>query len=104
MILDFPLSAEQLGMEGDFCYQPLDYFVGVVYERISGNPLLYRYIPQLYGLEGFPAAGGRDFDPQPLEVSGILSQQRPPLELTGQGTVLAVIDTGYGVLAVTGLS
>lgn len=102
VILDFPLTQEQLAPaeELDFCYEKINDSLGVFYLPRSGRPplsvsqFLYRYIPQLYGLESFPAAGGREFNPQPLESSGILSVQRPPLELTGRGTVLAVIDTG----------
>lgn len=102
IILDFPLTQEQLAPaeELDFCYEKIDDSLGVFYLPRSGRPplsvsqFLYRYIPHLYGLEGFPSAGSREFDPQPLESSGILSVQRPPLELTGRGTILAVIDTG----------
>lgn len=102
LILDFPFREAQLLMEEghDFCYEVVDGTLGVIYVPGSDtNPIsvanfLYRYIPQVYGLESFPAAGGREFNPWPLESVGILTQQRPPLALTGSGTVLAVIDTG----------
>lgn len=101
LVLDFPIEG-LLSEDGetDFCYQRIEGSLGVIYEARSRHPnlsasrFLYRYIPELYGLEGFPAAGAAQFDPQPLEASGILSQQRPPLELTGRGVVFAVIDTG----------
>lgn len=100
IILDFPLREDEPGQGEDFCYHRIEGSLGVIYVSRSGRPplsvsqFLYRYIPQLYGLGSFPAAGSRTFDPQPLESSGILSVQRPPLELTGSGAVLAVIDTG----------
>lgn len=102
LILDFPLREDQISPEEnqDFCYENVDGSLGVIYVKRMGRPMvtvsnfLYRYIPQVYGLESFPAAGTREFNPQPLESVGILTQQRPPLELTGSGTILAVIDTG----------
>lgn len=100
IILDFPLREEDIDPNSGACYHRIEGSLGVIYVPRSGRPplsvsqFLYRYIPQLFGLESVPAAGGREFDPQPLESAGILSVQRPPLELTGRGTVLAVIDTG----------
>lgn len=100
IILDY-IPRPDVPAEGDgFCYRTIEGALGVYYLNRSRVPLLsaanflYRYIPQLYGLEGFPSGGSAAFDPQPLEVSGILAQQRPPLELTGRGVILAVIDTG----------
>lgn len=101
LVLDFPLVgplAEESGI--DFCYQRIEGSLGVIYlprssfPNLSVSQFLYRYIPEVYGLESFPASGAAGFDPQPLEISGILSQQRPPLELTGRGVIFAVIDTG----------
>lgn len=101
LVLDFPLEgafAQESDM--DYCYQRIEGSLGVIfvprssYPDLSASRFLYRYIPELFGLEGFPSAGSAQFDPQPLEISGILSQQRPPLELTGRGVIFAVIDTG----------
>lgn len=100
VILDYLLPEELLSPDENICYQIVDGSLGVIYierarrPQLSATQFLYRYIPQLYGLEGYPAAGGREFDPRSLEISGILSQQRPPLELTGRGTIFALIDTG----------
>lgn len=100
VILDFPLREGLIDPESDFCYQNIEGSLGVVYEarsqrtELSVAQLMYRYIPQLYGLESFPDVGSREFDPQALAASGILSQQRPPLELTGRGAIFAIIDTG----------
>lgn len=99
ILLDYIPEEEE--RSGDwYCYRQIDGALGVYYMDIArALPLspanyLYRYIPQLYGLGGFPAMGGREFDPAPLEISGILAQQRPPLELTGRSVVMAFLDTG----------
>ena len=101
VILDFRLPEQILPLFGDgFCYQPVEGALGVYYvdrnlqPPLSASRYLYRYIPQLYGLGAFPSAGSREFDPQPLEESGILALQRGPLELTGRGVIVALIDTG----------
>lgn len=100
IIVDFPTNPELFPEYGEgFCFQPLEGSLGVYYTdgrevELSAAQYLYRYIPQLYGLLGVPAAGTGTFDPQPLESAGILNQQRPPLELTGRGVIVAVIDTG----------
>lgn len=99
ILLDYIPGEEE--RSGDwYCYRQIDGALGVYYmdiaRALSLSPAnyLYRYIPQLYGLGGFPAMGGREFDPAPLEISGILAQQRPPLELTGRSVVMAFLDTG----------
>lgn len=99
ILVDFKIGEEILSPTDDYCYQPLESVFGVYYTNVQNlNPreagYIYRNIPQLLTTGSFPAAGSRSFDPQPLEVSGILPMQRPPLELTGRGVVLAVIDTG----------
>lgn len=101
LILDFRLEEGDFPEEGElFCYREVEDPIGVLYVKQSALPplsasrIMYRYIPQLYGLEGFGAGGSEGFDPGPLEESGILAQQQPPLELTGRGVILAVIDTG----------
>ena len=102
LILDFRLEGEVFPEEGElFCYREVEDPIGVLYvdksvlPPLSASRIMYRYIPQLYGLEGFPAGGSRDFDPGPLEASGILAQQQPPLELTGRGGFLAAIAPGF---------
>lgn len=99
ILLDY-LPGEQERSGDWYCYKQIDGALGVYYMEIArAMPLspanyLYRYIPQLYGLGGFPAMGSREFDAGPLEVSGILAQQQPPLELTGHSVVMAFLDTG----------
>ncbi len=101
VVLDFRLPEQLLPLFGEgFCYQTVEGSLGVYYvdrslqPPLSASRYLYRYIPQLYGLEAFPDAGAREFDPQPLEESGILALQREPLELGGRGVIIALIDTG----------
>ena len=101
VILDFRLPEQYFPVLGpDFCYQQVEGNIGVYYvNRNMQMPsfysqYLYQYIPKLYGLGSFPGSAGREFNPQPLEISGILTQQRLPLELTGRGVIIAVIDTG----------
>lgn len=48
----------------------------------------YHFIPKLYGLMQ------ENFDPIALIETGILQTQRAPLNLTGEGVILAFIDTG----------
>ena len=99
ILLDYvPEEADQ--EDEAFCYQQVDGTLGIYYlDRSAVLPLspvnyLYRYLPQLFCLGAFPAAGSRTFRTEPLEGSGILAQQRPPLELTGRRVVMAFIDTG----------
>lgn len=53
----------------------------------------YQSTPKLYGLM---QTGG--FDATSLIASGITQVQRPPLRLTGRGTVICIIDTGIDIL------
>lgn len=95
IITDFPLRYYE-GL--DLCRIRLENNYEIVYLNRSDVPdgdeyyYGYRNIPKLYGLmqEG---AGGR-FDPNSLIVSGITQVQRAPLELTGRGVVVCIIDTG----------
>lgn len=57
----------------------------------------YRSVPKLYGLMQEEGTGG-SFDPNSLIVSGITQVQRAPLELTGRGVVICMIDTGDCVI------
>jgi len=101
-VIDFPI--ERLIREGDdVCYIPLDERFSVAYLNRNMAPDLeesafqYQYVPKLYGLmqtEGEDGAGQRIFDPSALVSSGIKQLQGPPLNLRGQGVILAFIDTG----------
>jgi len=98
VITDFPVSTLEDGAF-DLCYINVDNFYYLVY--ISQNNIRnatdyifeYKGVPKLYGLmqtEG----GSVDFDPNNLIVSGITQVQREPLNLTGRGVVICMIDTG----------
>ena len=100
-IIDFP--SEIVGnMLQEGCYIPVDAGFGVAYQSRRITPDLnvgefqYPYIPKLFGLMQTSAVTGieRRFDPSALEASGIRKLQGPPLNLRGQGTIIAFIDTG----------
>lgn len=101
-VIDFPI--ERLIREGDdVCYIPLDERFSVAYLNRDMAPDLeesafqYQYVPKLYGLmqtEGEVGSGQQIFDPSALVSSGIKQLQGPPLNLRGQGVILAFIDTG----------
>ncbi len=97
LILDFSVEevfAPEPGMvEGEYCTIPITERQQIIFtrRRSMGRPDLdeyaYRYTPNLYGLM-------QTFDSISLEKSGIVSVQRRPLSLTGQGVILAFVDTG----------
>lgn len=74
---------------------------------LENNVLEYQGIPKLYGLTQIGGdeilyAQGRQpepFDPAALISSGIAQVQGPPLNLTGFGTILCIIDTGIDYLS-----
>lgn len=95
LIIDYVVPEDYVSMEGvDTCTVQVDEQYRIWYsERRALPPLnithyIYQYIPKLYGLmqEGFDRVN--------LTETGILRVQRPPLSLTGRGTVMAMIDTG----------
>ena len=114
-VVDFPV-AELITEESDACFIPLDDRYSVVYQNrnlvpdLSESIYQYRYVPHLYGemqvggSAGFggspnensgPASGSQvPFDPTFLVESGIRQLQGPPLNLTGRGVVIAIIDSG----------
>ena len=90
LLIDFRLSSP----DPSYCYFALDEQFGVVYPPVSemsslaGSLYAYQYFPKLFGLMQ------DEFDPVSLISAGILQTQRPPLSLTGNGVVIAFIDTG----------
>lgn len=96
LILDFPVGEVPVPetAAGEFCTIPVTAEQQVVYSRRETGKIpdlddyAYRFMPKLYGLMQ------NDFDSVSLEKSGIISVQRQPLSLTGQGVVLAFVDTG----------
>lgn len=95
LIMDYtvPDDIAQL-LPYDYCIQGVDEQFKIVHIRrqdlppFSVSTFIYRFIPNMYTLMQDA------FDPDSLAQSGILRTQRPPLNLTGQGVVMAFIDTG----------
>ena len=97
VITDFPLR--MMEEENQLCYANIEDLFNIVYfsrlDVLNANSYFFEYrgVPKLYGLmQSEPIAAG--FDPNSLIVSGITQVQREPLELTGLGCVIAIIDTG----------
>lgn len=86
---DFPDIAEL-----DSCWVEVDEQYRIWYvdrQRLPpvsiAKDYIYQYVPKLYGIM-------QNFETTSLLDTGILKVQRPPLSLTGEGTVIVVIDTG----------
>lgn len=100
VILDFTLPRPP----ADYCYKAVNEEFGIAYVPLSelrdtaDSLYAYQYLPKVFGLmqdTDEPESPLRaQFDPLSLAASGILSVQRPPLSLKGQGVVLAFVDTG----------
>lgn len=94
LIFDFTSDYAKRLQQENVCFTPVDDRYNIFYvrqqeiERYQGSLYLYQYLPKVYGLMA------EEFDPISLESAGILAAQRPPLFLTGEGVVLAFIDTG----------
>ncbi len=93
VITDFPIQT--LGIRGfDACYASVEGLFNIVYisnrdvREASSYFFEYRSVPKLYGLMQ------DTFDPNSLIASGILRVQQEPLNLTGRGVVICIIDTG----------
>lgn len=100
-VVDFPV--ERVVREGDdICYIPLDSRYYVAYQNrqaapdLFGSTLQYQYTPKLYGLMQLEENVRPDtiFDPSSLVSSGIRQLHGQPLNLRGQGVIIAIIDTG----------
>lgn len=94
LILDFsdPVAGEEENRR--YCVQRVNNRFAVAYppmteiQDVLGSLYVNRTLPKLFGLMA------EDFDPVSLISSGILRVQRPPLSLSGNGVVLAFVDTG----------
>lgn len=80
-------------LEGGFMVRYID---RSMIPPLSVAEYAYHMIPKCYGLMIDTGTGrGREpFDPVSLIQSGIRQVQRPPLNLTGRGVILAFLDTG----------
>lgn len=107
-IADFPI-ANLTNLEPVICHQEVDDLYNVVYLNRTGIPNMevnffeYHSVPKLYGLmqlsedtrnASIPLQEANTFDPGNLIASGITQVQRSPLNLTGRGVVIGIIDTG----------
>lgn len=95
LIIDFTPPARELFPERiqDYCVISVGDYNMLYVNRTEVPPFsesLYSYVntPNLYGLMQ------TEFDPTSLTVSGITQIQRPPLSLRGNGTIIAIVDTG----------
>lgn len=103
VLRDFLLSSDMLPPELDACVQEVSDRITVVYvnrdqvAETGSLPFSYNSIPKLYTpVQDYDSSSGRTegFDGTPLERSGILDVQQPPLELTGRGVIIGFVDTG----------
>ncbi|MBE5883441.1 MAG: peptidase [Lachnospiraceae bacterium] len=90
---------DRLNLWESLCYTNIENRYNIVYyEGSPTEPLTnyyyYQNIPKLYGLMQVQQEGQRIFDPSNLIASGITQVQRAPLELTGRGAIVCIIDTG----------
>lgn len=104
LIIDFELTEELLDRDTsgmDYCYRQIDRALGLVFtKRNEMEPVgllnySYQRLPTLFGLQELVTeATGQVFNNTPLVSGGIWQVQRPPLNLSGKGTIIAFIDTG----------
>lgn len=95
LIIDFtpPVADVFSSQTEDYCVIPVGNYNLLYVNRfevpdLSEDFYLYGNTPNIYGLMQ------NEFDPVSLFESGITQVQRPPLSLTGRGTLIAFIDTG----------
>ena len=103
-IIDFELTEELrlLDQSGvDYCYEKIDEELGIIYvkkNQIEEMNLLnypYQQIPAVLGFPGLITESVTEgFNDDPLIQSGIMQIQAEPLELVGEGVVIALIGTG----------
>ena len=102
ILTDFPVSFVEAA-NLDQCFVNIENLYNVVYlnrsELSNRNEYFYDYrsVPKLYGLMQQDTNPYR-FDPNSMIVSGITQVQREPLQLTGRGVVVCLIDTGERVI------
>lgn len=90
------------------CYHQIDNLFTLLYLPRDRYPDMrrnfypFQSIPKLFGLMQLDSSGQSAiplpqqpiFDPLALSISGITSVSRPPLNLTGAGVLIAIIDSG----------
>lgn len=99
VIVDFPLQLLNLPQmtQGEYCVSPVSEDLQIVYiknaspEELSLDRYGYRIMPKIYGMARSENSSDINLS---LDAAGILPVQRPPLSLSGNGVVMAFIDTG----------
>ena len=99
LVVNFILPAEyEYDRPTDICRHVINEDLQVYYINRGLIPELryasssYSFVPKCYGL--MQIQSGANLNTLSLSDAGILSAQRPPLELTGKNVVIAFIDTG----------
>lgn len=98
VIIDFPIDVLRYDYF-DLCSINVDETYNIVYlnqenvRNVSNYIFDYKSVPKLYGLMQEDIAD-QGFDPNSLIASGITRAQRAPLNLTGRGVIICIIDTG----------
>lgn len=90
------------GINDEICYHMVTEDFGIAYINRASLPAFdltqagYSFIPKCYGLMQLEQnnANINTLNTLSLNEAGILSVQQSPLSLSGQGTVIAIIDTG----------
>lgn len=106
ILTDYPVAMMNM-FNLDMCYTRIGNLYSVVYLNRSDldntNEYFFDYksVPKLYGLMQ-QGEISYSFDPNSMIVSGITKVQREPLELTGRGVVICLIDTGERVAIMSG--
>lgn len=96
-ITDFPLTGFRILGES-FCYANVEDMYNIIYldqtllANVPSDSFQYQSIPKVYGLQDVPTSGTENADP--FVASGIPQVQRAPLNLTGRGCIVCLIDTG----------
>ncbi len=100
VIIDYPVWERGEGEK--LCSLDVGSRFHILYVKREGLPPIlsnaseYQNVPKVYGLmrDELKAAQQNSFDPGSLIASGITQLQGEPLNLTGRGVVIAIIDTG----------
>lgn len=105
LVVNFVLPPEyEYEAASDYCRHEVTEDLQIFYVKRDILPQLrlsqasYSFIPKCYGLMQQPATGEiNKLNTLSLSDAGILSVQRPPLNLTGKRVTIGFIDTGERV-------
>lgn len=108
LILNVTISPEMnIDLPFDYCFHQVSETIGILFiergrlQNARFSQAAYSFIPKCYGLVDMKlcrpelkTAQAARLNTLALGNAGILSVQRPPLNLTGKGVITAFIDTG----------